>query len=314
MSEIGIVVDDRFKLHDTGDGHPERPARMDAVREGLAEAGLLDELPMIEATPVDMALVERIHTPAYLKRLEDACRRGDSTIDEADCTICPESFEAARRAAGGVVEAARRIGGGMLRRAFCAVRPPGHHCEADRSMGFCLMNNVAIAARVLQDEFGLARILILDWDVHHGNGTQHVFESDPSVLYVSLHGHPRALYPGSGFETETGTGAGEGFTLNIPFMPGATDRDYARAYEDKVVPRIDEFEPDCIIISAGFDAHGDDPLAPINLTDAAFDEMSRIMIDAADRHAGGRILSVLEGGYDLDVLRRCVPAHVRALI
>ncbi len=122
-------------------------------------------------------------------------------------------------------------------------------------MGFCLMNNVAIAARVLQEEFGLARILILDWDVHHGNGTQHVFESDPSVLYVSLHGHPRALYPGSGFETERGTGAGEGFTLNIPFMPGATDRDYARAYEDKVVPRIDEFEPDCIIISAGFDCH-----------------------------------------------------------
>ena len=314
MPDLGLVVDDRFKRHDTGHGHPERPARMDAVRDALADDGLLNELRAIEAGPVERALIERLHTAEYLSRLEQACRLGKPSIDEPDSTICRESFDIARLAAGGVVEAARVIASGALQRAFCAVRPPGHHCEADRSMGFCLLNNVAIAARAVQEEFDLQRVLILDWDVHHGNGTQHMFESDPTVLYISLHGDPRTLYPGTGFENETGIGEGAGFTLNIPFMPGADDRAYEQAYDTSVVPRIDDFQPDFIIISAGFDAHADDPLAPINLTDAAFEAMTRIMVAAANRHCDGRILSVLEGGYDLGVLRRCVPLHVRALM
>jgi acetoin utilization deacetylase AcuC-like enzyme len=313
MTPLGLLIDDRFKLHDTGPGHPERAARLDALHDGLRDAGLLDELPRIEGVPIDAELAHPIHTPEYLARLEAACRAGRPFIDEPDSAICPASFEIARLAAGGVVEAARRIGSGAWKRAFCAVRPPGHHCEADRSRGFCLINNVAVAARVLQREFGLQRILILDWDVHHGNGTQHSFEDDPGVLYVSLHGHPWTLYPGTGFENEIGVGAGEGFTLNVTFMPGATDEDYRRAYVERIVPRIDLFEPECIVISAGFDAHRDDPLAGICLSDAAFDDMTSIMAKLADRYAAGRVLSVLEGGYDLGVLRRCVPAHVRGL-
>ncbi len=314
MKPLGLLIDDRFKLHDTGPGHPERPARLDAIHEGLRETGLLYELPRIEALPIDPTLLHAIHTPDYLARLETACRAARPYIDEPDSAICPASYEVARLAAGGVVEAARCIGAGEWRRAFCVVRPPGHHCEAGRSRGFCLINNVAVAARVFQNEFGLERVLILDWDVHHGNGTQHSFEADPTVLYISLHGHPRTLYPGTGHESETGVGPGEGFTLNITFMPGAGDEEYRAAFEQRVIPRIESFEPEIVIISNGFDAHLHDPLAGICLTDAAFDDMTAAMVRLADRYANGRILSVLEGGYDLGVLRRCAPAHARGLM
>lgn len=313
MAPLGILLDERFKQHDTGYGHPERPARLDAVAAGLNDSGLLDRLVRIEPEPIDLALLEQVHAPSYVQRVRAACEAGVRFIDTPDSAICRESYDVARLAAGGVVRAATQIGRGELQRAFCAVRPPGHHAEYDASMGFCLFANVVLAARALQREGGLERVLILDWDVHHGNGTQHLLEDDPSVMFISLHGDPRFTYPGTGFAEERGRGAGEGFTLNIPFMPGASDAEYRAAFDAQVMPKAEAFRPQAVIISAGFDAHADDPLANIELTDAAFAWMLRRTIEIADRHADGRVLSVLEGGYNLDVLRRCVAEHVRIL-
>lgn len=313
MSRTGVVLDDVFKRHDTGPGHPERPGRIDAIRVALERRGLADRLERIEVKRADMERVVRVHSAQYVMRLEAACRQGASFMDCGDSAICPESYEIALLAAGAVTEAARRIGRGELTRAFCAVRPPGHHCEYDESMGFCLLNNVAIAARTLQDEFGVERVAILDWDVHHGNGTQHLFESDANVLFISLHGHPKHLYPGTGYESEIGHGPGRGYTLNIPLMPGAGDGEYRAAFDEKVLPRLASFSPEVLIISAGFDAHEEDPLAEMLVTDGGFQRMTREAIAIANERCEGRILSVLEGGYHLDALGRCVADHVEAL-
>ena len=313
MTPVGILLDERYQRHLTGPGHPERPARLEAIEAGLTEAGLLASCQRIEPRLVDPALVEHVHTREYLQRLKRACQEDRSFIDTPDSGICPESYEIAKLAAGGVVEATRRVGAAEIKRAFCAVRPPGHHAEADRSMGFCLLNNVVIATHVLRTEFGLERVLILDWDVHHGNGTQHLFETDAAVLYVSLHGHPDTLYPGTGYETETGRGPGEGFTVNVPLMPGTDDAAYREAFEACVIPPVDRFAPQVILVSAGFDAHADDPVGNLGLSDEVFAWMTRTVVELANRHADGRILSVLEGGYDLDVLRRCVREHVSVM-
>lgn len=313
MASFGLVLDDRFKRHVTAAGHPERPQRLDAIRAALEWQGYLSQIALIEPTPIDLEVVHWLHDPAYVERLRRSCEHGRPTIDCPDSSICPESYEIARLAAGGVTEAARRIGRGELTRAFCAVRPPGHHCERDRSMGFCLLNNVALAAEVLRREAGLARILILDWDVHHGNGTQHLFEADPDVLFISLHGHPDTLYPGTGYAHERGVGRGAGATLNIPFMPGARDEDYQAAFETLVQPAVERFEPQVLLISAGYDAHADDPLGTLRLSDEAFDWMSLRALEWAGRFCGERVLSVLEGGYNLGVLRRCVAQHVHRL-
>lgn len=313
MARIGILLDDVFKQHDTGPGHPERPMRLDAVRAGLERAGVLSMCERLAPVPVEEAVLRRLHTPEYIERIAAACAAGEHYIDAHDSAICPESDRIARLAAGGVVEAARRIGRGELQRAFCAVRPPGHHAESDRSMGFCLYNNVALAATVFRDEFAMQRILILDWDVHHGNGTQQLFESDSRVFFISLHGHPRHLYPGSGFEHETGVGAGVGYNLNVTFLPGAGDTEYRAAFEEQIIPLVTRYAPQVVLISAGFDAHADDPLGCTALSDDMFHWMSRTMVNLADASAGGRVLSILEGGYNLDVLRRCPAEHVAVL-
>lgn len=313
MRDVGLVLDPVFKQHLTGPGHPERPARYDAITRGLESRGLAQRLTPIAPTPLALDLVHRVHSPEYVERLAAACRDGQPFIDCGDSAICPESFDIALLAAGATVDAARRVARGELRRAFCAVRPPGHHCETDRSMGFCLLNNVALAARVFRDEASMQRVLILDFDVHHGNGTQHIFEEDPRVLFISLHGHPRHLYPGTGYEWEVGVGPGRGFTLNIPLMPGADDDQYQAAFEQLVQPRVDDFRPQVVLVSAGFDAHEGDPLAEMLVSDEGFDWMTRAIIQMAETHAEGRIVSVLEGGYDLGVLERCVAAHVERL-
>ena len=314
MSDILLAFDDALRRHETGPANPERPARLDAARAGLEWSGLLAGSARVKSEPVTRDVLERLHTPEHIDAVAAACAAGARLIGmEPDCNICPESYELARLAAGLAVGAARRVAAGELRRAFCAVRPPGHHAEADRPMGFCLFGNVALAATVFRREFDFERVAILDWDVHHGNGTQHLFEADPSVLFISIHEHPAHQYPGTGYEHEVGVGAGEGATLNVPLMPGTGDAEVREAYQGRIEPKIDEFRPQAILISAGFDAHADDPLGHLQWTDETYVWLLRKVIAAADRHAEGRIVSVLEGGYDLDVLRRCVGDHVQVL-
>lgn len=313
MKPIAIAFSDEFRRHDTGPGHPERPERLDAVRAALEWSGLLSGALPVRPTPLDRKSLERVHPPAYIDRVRDQCAAGSAVVDEPDCSICPASYDVALLAAGAVVEATRHVAAGEAQHAFCAVRPPGHHAERDRAMGFCLFANVALAVQAARHEFGLQRIAVVDWDVHHGNGTQHIFEADPDVLFVSLHGHPATLYPGTGYEHEIGVGAGEGFTLNIPMHPGSRDADYREAFERSVLPRLAAFEPQLLFVSAGFDAHADDPLGNQRLSDDAFAWMTQQLLAVADRHASGRLISVLEGGYNLGVLRRCVGEHVRLL-
>jgi acetoin utilization deacetylase AcuC-like enzyme len=199
---------------------------------------------------------------------------------------------------------------GRVRRAFAAVRPPGHHAEPDRPMGFCLFSNVAIAARYLQQRHGIGRLAIVDFDVHHGNGTQAAFEADPNVLFISLHQHPSTCYPGSGYAWETGTGPGEGTTVNIPFDPGSEDDAYLRAFDGRVLPALQEFRPEFLLVSAGFDAHCEDPLAQMNLSEAAYERMTRLLVGVAEQHCQGRLVSALEGGYNLRALGRSVVRHL----
>jgi acetoin utilization deacetylase AcuC-like enzyme len=313
MSTTGILLDERFRRHATGEGHPEAPARLTVIQEALEAAGLLAACPRIEACPASEAVIQNVHTHDYLTRLDAACRQGYPYIDVPDSAICPESYEIAKLAAGGVLAAARLVARGELQRAFCAVRPPGHHAERDRSMGFCLLNNVAIAATALKAEFKLERLAIVDFDVHHANGTQHAFEADPAVLVISLHGHPNYLYPGTGYEDEVGVGPGRGYTMNIPFPPGATDEDYRAAFKERIIPAVGRYSPQMILLCAGFDAHRDDPLGNLALSDEIFAWMTGTVVELAERHSHGRLVSVLEGGYDHGVLSRCVPEHVRRL-
>ena len=314
MAATGLVQDRRFQEHLTGPGHAERPERLARIETVLLQTGLADACTPIGVSPVEMSLVERIHTREYLDRVRQACEDGQPFIDSDDSAICSKSFEVALLATGSVINAVEAVMSGVVGNAFCPVRPPGHHAESDRSMGFCLINNIAVAAQYLIDRHKMSRVLILDWDVHHGNGTQHSFEADPQVLFISLHGHPMNVYPGTGYETEVGIGEGEGYTLNIPMMPGAGDEEYRRVFSDVILPRIYQFQPEFVLISAGFDAHRRDPLAPLSLETASYGWMTDDLLAVADRYCEGRLLSILEGGYDLDALGECVVLHLRRLV
>jgi len=314
MGRTGLVQDDRFQLHLTGPGHPERPQRLARIAEVLRDRHLDEACTQLDVPAVDMAHVRRNHAVSYLERLENACRNGRPYIDVPDSGICPRSFEIAQLAAGAVVNAVDAVMAGRVEHAFCAVRPPGHHAERDRSMGFCLFNNIALAARRLLDDYALTRVLILDWDVHHGNGTQHTFEEDPRVLFVSLHGHPAIVYPGTGYAEERGRGAGEGFTINVPILPPGREDEWRRAFEQRVLPAVEEFRPEFVLLSAGFDAHRLDPLAPLELETSSYGWMTDVVLDVARRHSHGRLVSVLEGGYHLDALADSVSLHVTRLL
>ena len=314
MAVTGLAQDERFQHHLTGQGHPERPQRLEAVARALSDRGLAEACQSIEVTSVDMNLVGRVHSTSYIERLQSACRNGLPFIDVPDSVICSESYDIARLAAGTVINAVDDVMAGGIDNAFCAVRPPGHHAEHNRSMGFCLLNNVAIAARHLLERHKLARVLILDWDVHHGNGTQHTFETDPRVLFISIHGHPGIVYPGTGFATERGTGAGDGFTINCPMLPPSSDEEYRRVFDETVLPAIEAFAPQFVLVSAGFDAHRLDPLAPLELPTDTFGWMTDHALRAAKEHGAGRLVSILEGGYDLDALADSVSLHVVRLL
>ena len=298
--------------HDTGPGHPERAARIEAIERRLASSGLLGVAERVEAPAAEPRWLERVHDPAYVAGVGAAIARGARVLDEGDTRVSADSLRAALAAAGGAVAAVEGVVRGAWRNAFVAVRPPGHHAERGESMGFCLFNNAAVAAAHARAALGIGRVAILDWDVHHGNGTQHLFEEDPTVFFASLHQWP--LYPGTGLARERGRGAGEGATLNCPQDPGSGDREWLGALEGTVLPAIEAFRPELVIVSAGFDAHARDPLAQTRLSTVAFRRMTESVLELAGRCCGGRVVSLLEGGYDLDALADSVEAHVGALV
>ena len=307
-----LGYDKKFLEHRTG-SHPERPERLTSIVEGLKQSGTWDELVQVTERPDPDVWIRKVHAQEYMDRLQLACKNQLSYIDTPDSAICPESFEVARRAVSVSLAACDMVMEGQADNGFCAVRPPGHHAEFNYSMGFCLFNNIAIAARYLQRQHGLDRILILDWDVHHGNATQHTFERDNTVFYGSIHQHPDTLFPGTGYPEERGIGAGEGFTLNLPLAPGAGDEQCLKLFRKEFLPVGRDFKPDFVLVSAGFDGHKEDPLAQLNLTNEAYKEMTREIMKLAGECCGGRLLSFLEGGYNLEVLGRCVGEHLNLL-
>jgi acetoin utilization deacetylase AcuC-like enzyme len=304
-----VVEDSRFLDHHGPSGHPERPDRLIAVRDALEpRRERFESLAPRPATPDE---VQRIHGAAHLPLIERACERAPAQLD-ADTYVSAESLETALLAAGGSIDLVRNVASGRVATGLASIRPPGHHAEADRAMGFCLLNNVAIAARALQAEDGIERVLILDWDVHHGNGTQHSFEDDPSVLYVSTHQYP--YYPGTGAASEAGRGRGLGSTLNVPLPAGCGDAEYLAVLQRLVVPAVLAFRPDFMLISCGFDAHADDPLADMRLTGAGFAAMTAIVRHLAEELCGGRLAFLLEGGYALSGVREGAAAVLDAIL
>jgi acetoin utilization deacetylase AcuC-like enzyme len=312
MAKTGLVYHPAYLEHDMGAGHPESPNRLRAIMQQLEQSGTAARLTRLAPRKAEDEWITQIHTASYLEMLKaEAPATGRVSLD-ADTSMSPGSLTAAYLAAGGALAAVDAIMSKDVDHVFCAVRPPGHHAEAGHAMGFCLFNNVAIAARYAQKRYGLSRVLIVDWDVHHGNGTQHSFEEDPSVLFFSTHQFPH--YPGTGRAIERGRGAGEGFTINVPMEAGEGDEEYRAVFQKTLVPAADAFKPEFVIISAGFDAHQDDPLAGMGLTEEGYEDLTGIVAGIAKRHANGRILSSLEGGYNLTALSASVDRHIQALL
>ncbi len=313
MKRTGFVYDERYLLHDAGKFHPECPQRLEIIVKGLEKSGILRQLTRIEVAKADNQWVETVHNNCYINRFLEACTSGLNEFEHPDNGICRDSYDAALLAVGGVLKAIDAVMKGEVDNAFCAVRPPGHHAEADKPMGFCYFNNVAIGARYLQKEYGLKRVGIIDFDVHHGNGTQHIFESDPTLFYYSIHEHPSFAYPGTGREFEAGLGKGKGYTVNSPVLPGQGDDDYKRLIMRELLPAFKRFNPEFILLSAGFDAHEADMMSGTTLSTEGFDFISEAIVNLVNLCSGGRVVSVLEGGYDLNILPLLVENHIRFL-
>jgi acetoin utilization deacetylase AcuC-like enzyme len=294
--------------HRTPSGHPERPDRLRAIERALA-ADSFGPLIRVEAPAASLDTIALCHPMDYVTAVKDATPQQGLVQIDADTSMSPGSFEAALRGAGGAVHAVDQVMTGKAANAFVAIRPPGHHAETARPMGFCLFNNAAIAARHAQRKHGAERAAVIDFDVHHGNGSQDIFWSDASVMYSSTHQMP--LYPGTGALSESGE---HDTIVNAPLRPGDGGSQFRAAFETRILPRLREFKPDLIVISAGFDAHTRDPLANLNLVEADFAWATQQLMEIADKSAQGRVVSVLEGGYDLEGLAGSVAAHVTALM
>jgi len=308
-----LVWSEAYLSHGTPAGHPEGPKRLTALMDTIRREGLLSSLIVMEPYTPAMEALHAVHDPAYLEAFREAVARGDRYFATRDCAIGAGSYQAALLAAGGVMAGIDAVFSGRSDNAFCAVRPPGHHAGRASAMGFCFVNNVAVGAAYARSAYGVARVLILDWDVHHGNGTQDLFEQDPETLVINLHEHPSFCYPGTGRRMDRGKGAGLGATLNVPLSPHAGDREVIDAFEREVVPAVDAFRPELILLSAGFDAHRDDPIADLECTEAAYVHMTRSVLELADRHCGGRVVSVMEGGYRIESFVASAIAHIRTL-
>jgi acetoin utilization deacetylase AcuC-like enzyme len=307
---IGLVEHPDFLKHDNGPGHPERAERLVAISAAVRDLPIAEDLVEMPTRIASRAELELVHAPAYLDRLEETRTRA-FTMFGADTRATDVSLDVALRAAGSAVSAVHESVTGTVRRSFVLCRPPGHHAEADQAMGFCLLNNAAISAASAIALDGLDRVAVVDWDVHHGNGTAHMFASRSDVLYLSMHQYPH--YPGTGAANETGSGAGAGYTVNIPLPAGCTDADYAVAMDTVAVPILREYAPQLIIVSAGFDPHRDDPLSGMLLTSDGFASLTRGLVGVADEFAEGRIVHLLEGGYDLGGLADGVCAVLSVL-
>ncbi len=308
----GLVWEARCLLHQPGPGHPESPSRLEAIRRGLKSAGHWERCRLLPAREATEAELLRCHTPTYLATVAADIAAGRRDLSTGDTALSAHTEEAARLAAGGALVAVEAVMAGQVRHAFVAARPPGHHATRERGMGFCVYNTVALAARHAQAAFGVERVLIVDWDVHHGNGTQAIFWRDPSVLFCSVHQSP--LYPGGGNTAERGEGAGKGFTLNCPLPPGSGGAEVLGVLRTCLLPAAERFRPSLVLVSAGFDGMRGDPLGDFALTADDVRALTALVRGIAERHGEGRLVSVLEGGYQLDNLAAGVAAHVGALL
>ncbi len=311
METTAFVYHPDYELHDTGPWHPETSRRARIVQERIRASELKDHLLWLEPEEAEPLCVEKCHTPAYRRFVEESSGQKRTQLDAGDTWASPESYRVALLAIGGVMMAVDSVMEGRCRNGFVCSRPPGHHARPEAAMGFCLFDQIAIAARYAQEKHGLERILIIDWDVHHGNGTEEIFYQDPSVFYFSTHQHP--FYPGTGAANDTGKGAGAGFTLNVPLPAGCGLIEYRDAFQNQLVPAANRFKPDLILVSAGFDAHREDPLAGMHLEDEDFAELTHYVRNLAEEHCQGRLVSILEGGYNLQVLARSVEKHLAVL-
>jgi acetoin utilization deacetylase AcuC-like enzyme len=309
MARCAVVVDPEYLKHEPGEFHPERPERIRALLD-LAETLDKKRFQILPPKTASRTEIEFCHDADYIKLVEATSKTNLYALD-GDTIVCRDSFGVGLLAVGGFLRLIDSIAGGEAQNGFALVRPPGHHALRDRAMGFCLFNTIAIGAHHLKKAYGAKRIMIMDWDVHHGNGTQDSFYEDPSVLFVSTHQFP--YYPGTGAVTEVGLNAGEGYTLNIPLPAGCGDPEYMRVFNDVVAPAAKKFKPEWILVSAGFDPHRRDPLGGMEVTEAGFTGMARLLLKQADQYAGGKIAFLLEGGYDLTALRKSVAAVLEAM-
>jgi len=310
--KTGFVYHDIYLEHKTTPDHPESPQRLVAILDKLKQTGLYSKLLAITPSPASVEWIKTVHSPEYIQRAQNSCQNGTRFLDSLDTPISPKSYDAALMAVGGVLSAVDAVMQKKVTNAFCAVRPPGHHAIKDQAMGFCMFNNIAIGARYLQKQYGLSKILIVDWDVHHGNGTQAEFYDDPNVLYFSTHQYP--FYPGTGSEAEKGSGKGQNYNINVPLSAGSTDADFLDAFKEKLEPAALSFSPDFVLISAGFDAHENDLLGGMKVTTDGFAQMTKIVRQIAKKCCEGRLVSALEGGYHLQGLAASVEAHIHELM
>ncbi len=310
MSEAVIFFDPIFEEHKTGHGHPEKPERLPVAMKALEGSGLLE---LVEVrTPRDATVeeIELVHTRGYIEQVQRMAASGGGHLD-MDTALSAKTYDAALKAAGALLDSVDGCLDGSFKRAFCLVRPPGHHALPMRGMGFCIFNNIAIAARYAISRKGLARVMILDWDAHHGNGTQDAFYDDPAVLYVSLHQHPH--YPGTGWVDEVGYKEGKGSTINFPFPNGTGEEYYLEAFEQVILPAGRRFAPDFVMVSAGYDSHESDLLCSMRLADLSYRKMTDYLVGLAEECCDGRLLATLEGGYDLNAQARSIVQTVAGL-